>query len=578
MRIRRLPDELASKIAAGEVIERPVSVVKELIENAIDAGANRIDVAIERGGRRLMRVDDDGCGIPADQVELAFARHATSKLSSVDDLYEIRTLGFRGEALSSIAAVSHVTLSTKTADEQAGTRIRLEGGDAQPIESVGRPTGTTVTVEHLFYNTPPRLKFLRTDATEAGHIARLVSAYALAFPQLRFSLTHHQRSVVRTTGTGALYDAVLAVYGLDVADEMLEIPRDDQHDLRVWGYVSSPAVHRSTRQEITLLVNRRWVQDNSLSYAISQAYQSLLPQRRYPIVVLHVELPPHDVDVNVHPTKREVRFQRPREVFAAVQRAVRTTLMGQSSVPIISRVDGGAHGSRLQANRDSARPPSLLFSDEGQVGDAPRRMWAPASTAAETVGGGRLPMLRVIGQLAQTYVLAEGPGGLYLIDQHAAHERIRYEELSSQVRQTAVVSQELLEPRVVDLSPRQAEMVEEHLDELEQVGLVVSPFGSGSFLVRSVPQHLVGGDLAAALAEMVEAAEEGGATFSWVDQALITLSCHTAIRAGQTLSFDEMRDLVRDLERCELPHTCPHGRPTLIHMTRQQLEREFGRQ
>lgn len=574
--IRLLPPELASKIAAGEVIERPVSVVKELIENAIDAGATHLDVSIEQGGRRLIRVQDDGCGIPADQVELAFARHATSKLFSAEGLYNIRTLGFRGEALASIAAVSHVTLSTKTADEDSGTRIRLEGGRVARVEAVGRPSGTTVTVEHLFYNTPPRLKFLRTDATEAGHIARLVSAYALAFPALRFSLTHHQRSVLRTMGTGALYDAIVAVYGLDIAEEMLEIPRENHRELRVWGYVSSSAVHRSTRQDVTLFVNRRWVQDSSLSYAISEAYRSLLPQRRHPVVVLHIELPPHDVDVNVHPTKREVRFQHPRDVFSAVQRAVRTTLMAQGNVPVIARITG-EYGGWPTADSASARSPSLLLPDDGRDGGVVRGVWAPANEAAELVGGERLPMLRVIGQLAQTYVLAEGPGGLYLIDQHAAHERIRYEELSSQVKRAAVISQELLEPRVVELSPRQAELVEEHLDDLARVGLVVSPFGSGTVLVRSVPQHLMGGDIASALTELVETAEDGGEAFSWVDQAMVTLSCHTAVRAGQTLSLDEMRDLVRSLERCALPHTCPHGRPTLVHMTRGQLEREFGR-
>jgi len=574
--IRLLPPELASKIAAGEVIERPVSVVKELIENAVDAGATRIEVAIEKGGRRLIRVEDDGCGISSGQVELAFARHATSKLSSADDLYDIRTLGFRGEALASIAAVSHTTLSTKTADEATGARIRLEGGRVVRSEPVGRPTGTTVTVEHLFYNTPPRLKFLRTDATEAGHIARLVSAYSLAFPALRFSLTHHQRSVLRTTGTGALYNAILAVYGLDVAEEMLEIPRDDRQELRVWGYVSGPSVHRSSRQDVILLVNRRWVQDSSLSYAIGEAYQSLLPQRRYPIVVLHIELPPQDLDVNVHPTKREVRFRRPRDVFSAVQRAVRTTLMAQGNVPVVARI-GGGYRAKPMADAASMRPPSLLLPDDGLGGGPVRGVWGPASDQAELVGGERLPMLRVIGQLAQTYILAEGPGGLYLIDQHAAHERVRYEELSSQVRRAAVTSQELLEPRVVELSPRHAELVEEHLDDLARVGLVAASFGSGTVLVRSVPQHLVGGDIVGALTELVEAAEDGGEAFSWVDQALVTLSCHTAVRAGQTLSLDEMRDLVRSLERCALPHTCPHGRPTLLHMTRDQLEHEFGR-
>ena len=575
MPIRLLPPELASKIAAGEVIERPVSVVKELIENAIDAGASRVDVAIEQGGRRLIRVEDDGCGIASDQVELAFARHATSKLASADELYDIRTLGFRGEALASIAAVSHVTLSTQAVDEEMGTRIRVAGGQVARVEAVGRPVGTGVTVEHLFYNTPPRLKFLRTDATEAGHVARLLSAYALAFPALRFSLTHGGRSVLSTTGTGSLYDAIMAVYGLDVAEEMLEIPRADGQELSVWGYVSGPSVHRSSRQDVTLLVNRRWIQDNSLSYAIGEAYQSLLPQRRHPVVVLNITLPPRDVDVNVHPTKREVRFQRPREVFVAVQRAVRTTLMAQGNVPVIAHI--GRREEGWTAGDRAAYTPSLLLPDDGLGGGEVRGAWAGPGAGGDLVGGERLPMLRVIGQLAQTYILAEGPGGLYLIDQHAAHERIRYEELSTQAQRTAVVTQDLLEPRVVELSPRLAELVEEHVAELARVGLVVSPFGSGTLLVRAVPQHLVGGDVEAALTELVEAAEEGGEAFSWLDQALVTLSCHTAIRAGQTLSLDEMRDLVRSLERCALPHTCPHGRPTLIQMTRDQLEREFGR-
>ena len=573
--IRLLPPELASKIAAGEVIERPVSVVKELIENAIDAGASRVDVAIEQGGRRLIRLEDDGCGIASDQVELAFARHATSKLASADELYDIRTLGFRGEALASIAAVSHVTLSTRAADDEMGTRIRVAGGQVARVEAVGRPVGTGVTVEHLFYNTPPRLKFLRTDATEAGHVARLLSAYALAFPALRFSLTHGGRSVLSTTGTGSLYDAIMAVYGLDVAEEMLEIPRADGQELSVWGYVSGPSVHRSSRQDVTLLVNRRWIQDNSLSYAIGEAYQSLLPQRRHPVVVLNITLPPRDVDVNVHPTKREVRFQRPREVFVAVQRAVRTTLMAQGNVPVIAHIGGREDG--WTAGDRAAYTPSLLLPDDGLGGGEVRGAWAGPGAGGDLVGGERLPMLRVIGQLAQTYILAEGPGGLYLIDQHAAHERIRYEELSTQAQRTAVVTQDLLEPRVVELSPRLAELAEEHVEELARVGLVVSPFGSGTLLVRAVPQHLVGGDVEAALTELVEAAEEGGEAFSWLDQALVTLSCHTAIRAGQTLSLDEMRDLVRSLERCALPQTCPHGRPTLIQMTRDQLEREFGR-
>jgi len=585
MAIRVLPPQLAAKIAAGEVVERPVSVAKELLENAIDAGATDIAVEIAQGGRQLIQVSDNGCGIAADEVEVAFARHATSKLASSDDLYQIRTLGFRGEALASIAAVSQVTLTTRTAGDAVGTEIRLEAGEVVHRGMQPRPPGTTVRVAHLFMNMPARLKFLRADRTEAGHIARLVSSYALAYPEVRLSLQSNGRLVLRTTGTGRLLDVLVAIYGLDVAEQMIQIPpeADAGKPVRVSGYVGSPALHRANRQDVIFFVNRRWVQDGSLSYAVSQAYHTLLPDRRHPLVVLDIRVPPEDVDVNIHPTKQEVRFRRGRELFSVVQRAVRTTLMAQHPIPQVSpyRGEGSPGGWQPTAVRggegQGAGGHTQHALDLHGVGS---RADALAPAAWQTVDddrADRLPMLRVVGQIAQTYIIAEGPGGMYLIDQHAAHERIRYEELAAQRERLNVPSQEMLEPVMLELSPQQAAMLAEHADDLAEWGFEITPFGGSTHLVKRIPASLVGGDVPAAVGEMLDAAQQGGAGFSWEDQALITLSCHTAVRAGQTLTPAEMRDLVRQLERSSLPHTCPHGRPTILRMTRAQLEREFAR-
>ena len=577
MPIRVLPADVAAKIAAGEVVERPVSVAKELLENAIDAGADEVRLEISQGGRRLIRVSDNGCGIPAAEVELAFSRHATSKLSSAEELYRVRTLGFRGEALASIAAVSRVTLFTRTAGEQVGTFLRLEGGAITGRESRARPRGTLVQVENLFYNTPARLKFLRTDATEAGHVARLATSYALAYPEKRVTLQNNNRLVLRTTGTGELFDALVAIHGLDVAEQMLDIGSTESHEarIRVLGYVSMPELHRASRRDLIFFVNRRWVQDNSLSYAVTQAYRSLLPTGRYPMAVINVDLPPEDVDVNIHPTKREVRFRRQRAVFVAVQRAVRATLMTHRPVPVIIPWTGPAAWKEHAPLTDLRR----LSPERGRV---PLQAGQPEEGLARRLDGEprpmeRLPMLRVLGQVAQTYIVAEGPGGIYLIDQHAAHERIRYEELKAQYASKDAVGQDLLEPLPIDVSPQRATILEGHLDVLRGYGFEIIPFGSTTFLVKRVPASLIGRDVAMALSEIVDAALDGGETFSWEDQALVTLSCHTAIRARQTLSLEEMRDLVRQLEQTALPHTCPHGRPTMLHLSQTQLEKEFGR-
>jgi DNA mismatch repair protein MutL len=419
-------------------------------------------------------------------------------------------------------------------------------------------------------------------------VAALVTSYALAYPEKRFTLQHNDRLVARTNGTGALADALLALYGLDVVEQMIEIPLSaagGAEAVRVWGHISAPSLPRPDRHDMHFFVNRRWIQDNSLSYAVAEAYRTLLPQGRHPVVVLNIALPPEEVDVNIHPTKREVRFRNAREIFAALQKAVRTTLMAQHPIPLASAPFAPFGGERRRSLADLLHPSAqqaalaLEVHRSADLALGPLRAEAalPPSLTAPSAPGERLPMLRVVGQVAQTYIIAEGPGGMYLIDQHAAHERIRYEELRAQHTARAVSSQELLEPLPLELAPTQATLLEAHLPALADYGLQIIPFGGSTFLVKSVPTALRAADAAEAIAELLDAAQQGGAAFSWEEQALITLACHTAVRAGQTLSPEEMRDLVRQLERAALPHTCPHGRPTMIHLSQAQLEKEFGR-
>jgi DNA mismatch repair protein MutL len=597
MPIRVLPPQVANKIAAGEVVERPASVVKELVENAIDAGATDICIEIRQGGRRFVRVSDNGCGILPEEAALAFARHATSKISSEDDLSHIQTLGFRGEALASISAVSQVTLMTRTAIEQAGTLLRVEGGELRQNEKYGGIPGTTITVENLFYNTPARLKFLRSEATESSHIIKLASAYALAYPELRFRLTDNGRLALQTLGTGKLRDVLVKVFGLAVAQQMLELASKEQQgqtdgvqsessaaqpssEARVYGYIGSPSLHRATRDYEILFVNRRWIQDRSLGFAVEEAYRTLLPVGRYPVAVLSITMDPADVDVNVHPTKREVRFRQPRSIFAAVQRGVRHTIIGQAPVaPITTQpqaiVPGEWERWRTAPQRQHFSPTAL---DHGQMaleiqrtGDMPP---VPDQSAPMRE---RLPMLRVIGQVRQMYIIAEGPDGLYLIDQHAAHERILFEQLQTEKAAMSVSAQNLLQPLPIELLPQQRRPLEAMAENLAAFGFDIAPFGGDTYLVRAIPASLSPEEIPGVIAELLDVATEGRDPALTTDQALDVIACHSAVRAGQTLTLDEARELVHQLEKTTSPYTCPHGRPTMIHLSTAQLEKSFDR-
>ena len=580
MLIQILPDEVASQIAAGEVVERPASVVKELLENALDAEASQVTVRVEGAGRKLIEVSDNGHGIGADQVALALARHATSKLRSAEDLFHIQTLGFRGEALASIGSVSRLTLISRARDEAVGARLLVEGGHIGSLEPLGAPAGTVVRVEDLFYNVPARLKFLKQDSTERQQIDALVTRYALAYPHVRTALFQDNRAVLQTSGNGDRREVLAQLYGVEIARQMLEVVFEEE-GLRVEGFTSPVTLTRSNRREITYFVNGRWVQDVALTTALLQAYHTLLMVGRFPLAVLFVSLPPDMIDVNVHPAEAEVRFRQPDRVFSGVQRAVRRALLAYSSVPSISpqawqpaiQPKIGLDWS-LAAAPEEVVPPA---PSDGGVDLAATGEMQPAPSAVP-LPSGALPLLRLVGQVGATYLVAEGPDGLYLIDQHAAHERVLFERFR-QMQPGSIPSQALLEPLTVTLPPNAANRLQEELPALGRLGFEVGPFGPSPFRARAIPAMLIGMDPAASLRVVVEDFEEDETPLqAELEARLVARICkRAAVKGGQTLSQEEQQALLRDLESCVSPRTCPHGRPTMIHLSVDLLERQFGR-
>ena len=588
MTIRILPPEVASQIAAGEVVERPASVVKELLENALDAGAKSVAVNIAAAGRTLIQVADDGAGIPAEELRLAVERHATSKLVSADDLFKITTLGFRGEALASIGSVSRLTITSRTADEPAGARLRVEGGIIGKLEKAGAPAGTVVSVEELFYNVPARLKFLKQDLTERRAIDTLVTRYALAYPEVRFKLAEGNTPSLQTSGDGDRRAILAALYGVDTGRQMLDVVAEEE-GLKLTGFISPVALTRSNRKEITFSVNGRWVQDTPLSAALLQAYHTLLMVGRFPLAVIFLQVPPEEVDVNVHPAKAEVRFRNPDKAFSFVQRSTRRAILAFTPVPQIATQNLWGNGPSQPRIID---PTWSLAHDESMVESRePGAIGLPeqaSSYSAQPLTNGdsqlatpgtAVPLLRLIGQIGATYLVAEGPDGLYLIDQHAAHERVLFEKLMAQHDQNSIPAQSLLTPAVVHLPPASAKMLEEQLPVLQHFGFHVEPFGQNSFQVRAMPSLFANSDPAAALRALVEDFEEDEAPLqNEIESKIAGRVCkRLAVKAGQVLNLDEQRALLNDLEACASPRTCPHGRPTMIHLSVDMLERQFGR-
>ena len=574
MPIVRLDEATVRRIAAGEVVERPASVVKELVENALDAGARAIRVEIAAGGRELIRVQDDGCGMLPEELPLAVERHTTSKLRDFADLARLTTYGFRGEALAAISAVSDFEIASRPPASGHGARLRVRFGKPGRVEPVGMSVGTIVTVRDLFATVPARRRFLRQDATETAYIQRVLAALALARPDVRVEFVVDGRTALATPGSGRLVDALAGVYGAETAASIVSLEPIESGEIAVHGAIGLPAVARANRQSLFLLVNGRWIESRTLVAAIEQAYHTLLMVGRYPIGVVAVSLPPDRVDVNVHPTKREVRFADERAVAAAVHEAVRRTLLSHLPAqpppavtfsplepPVIQRRLLVADPSRVPP------PPPVISPAAPETGEAPS-----SAPPAE----GRLPILRVLGQVRQSYIIAEGPDGMYLIDQHAAHERILLERLLEQVATRGVEQQRLLEPLVLELTPQQLEISVRYARELRELGWEMEPFGGTSVAVRAVPA-VVQRNIERVLTAVLDELATGGRGTTPLERVAISTACHSAIRAGQELSLPEMRELIRQLEQCQAPNACGHGRPTVVHLSTEELERHFGR-
>jgi DNA mismatch repair protein MutL len=569
MTIQLLSPEVVAKIAAGEVVERPSSAVKELIENSLDAGARSIQIEIVAGGCDLIRVSDDGAGIDRDDLKSALLRHATSKIQGIEDLGRVRSLGFRGEALASIAAVSDLSLVSRPRGGSAH-RIAVSEGREEGISGASRSHGTTVTVERLFFNLPARRKFLRSAASESNQVAQVVSQFALSYPEVAFELISDARALIRTEGRGDSISGILGVLGQEVAAALLPVEaivHSDQDTTLpaavVRGHVANPSVSRASRSGIWLFVNRRPIRSRSLSHAVEEAYRTLLQVGRFPVAVIDLEVPPWEVDVNVHPAKAEVKLLRERLIYGGLRNAVRAAVT--AGTQWARDIKPGVDDQELDSASPEPASPRLI--------DAPI---AATSTPEEASAGRRLPILRLMGQVAQTYIVAEGEQGLYLIDQHAAHERVMLSQLLNSSR-LEPNTQLLLEPVAIDLAPGQSSLSAPVWDALRSLGFELESFGERSLLVRGVPGGLPQDRAVEALRGALEDLAEEATATDWRERVAISLSCRSAVKAGQPLSLEEMRALVEALEEADINQHCSHGRPTAIVLSRTQLDREFGR-
>ena len=613
MNIEQLAPQVAAQIAAGEVIERPASVVKELVENSIDADATKIIVEIKGSGVEQIRVSDNGSGIPADELALAFQRHTTSKLRNAEDLQTITTLGFRGEALPSIASVSIVECHSRTPNTEAGTRICMQHGSMQgPPQAYGCPVGTTFQISDLFGNTPVRKKFLRTQNTELNHIHQAVARYALAQPGIKF-LLHMGRNTLETPGSGRLIEAILALYDIETAKNMLELSLE-REDISIRGYTANLEAHRGSRAEITTLVNGRWIRDSNLAYAVEQAYDKTLPPHRHPISVIDIEIPGHLVDINAHPTKQEVRFKNSNKVFGAVRQAVEQALLEHSPIqhiqpPLRSQAKTSPRLSPLEAMNPAWLEPEPSLSPEtpptktptGNEQSQSRRF--PASESQGRLPGPEpeaqptwqdvssdqleerlapdqtlsitLRQLRVMGQSANTYIVADHPNGLCLLDQHAAHERVLYDNLQADAKKGRAKAQRMLIPITTTLSPQQSDMTREYSELLERYGFTITPGENDEWTISTVPAVMnnLAGNPGGMLDELVFET-----VTTEVEKALATtMACHSAVRAGDHLTVEEMESIIQQLADTHDPHTCPHGRPTSLQLKNSHIEMEFRR-
>ena len=573
--IRILPEGLSNKIAAGEVVERPASVVKELVENAIDAESTRVLTEIKKGGRSLIRVSDNGIGMDRDDALLSVERYATSKIRDENDLFSIGTLGFRGEALPSIASVSEMEIVTRAASSEVGTRIVVTGGKIKEVAESGAPKGTMISVNRLFFNTPARRKYLKTEQTEMGHISDTVTRMALARPGIHVKFLHNGRVLANWGPTPSPLNRIVDALGEDLENRLYEVDHKGDH-VRVHGFVASPDISRTTFQGSYVYVNGRFVRDKVLNHAIMEGYAGHLMKGKFPLVVLFVNLARDRLDVNVHPTKNSVRFESPGQVHDAVARAV------SESLQKFDRPRWGKPGM----SKPMPQPiPYRLSLPRRAVGEPESELTAPTfshtpETAPPLWPEGYFASLSIIGQLHNTYIVCQAEDGLVLIDQHAAHERVVFESLKAAYGRSAIATQGLLVPETIELNHRQAAILEGLLKDLRDMGLEIEPFGGKTYLIKSVPALLAGRPAKPVVMEILEKAAEIGLASGLhrgVDACLTIMACHGAIRANQKLADEQMKALLEQLDTLEHASHCPHGRPTYIHRTLRQVEKDFKR-
>ena len=635
--IQRLSQSLINKIAAGEVIERPASVVKELVENSVDAGATRIDVSVQGGGMEMIRISDNGCGIAADELELAIASHATSKLADADDLFRVHTLGFRGEALASIAEISRMVIRSRTPDSEGGAEIEVVGGKASPVVPVGCPVGTTIEVYNLFFNTPVRRKFLRSTQTELGHVSEAFTRIAMPLPQLHFTLRHNERPMFELPGAESWLERIGRLFGNDLAGALLAVESNDG-PIRLSGYAAYPTHSRSNNRMQYLFLNHRFIRDRSLQHALGEAYRGLLMTGRFPVAFLAIEMPPEDVDVNVHPTKLEVRFQDSGRIYSQLLSTLRSKFLTTDLTPRVQAPSGledptGAHdevqavqmrqqvvdwakGQMTAWPSAGARGPSPVLTDEGvrEVMPVDRgpleinrldRSWAPAHSDESDWPNDRpamseppspplpcdagIPLSRSAPlpsrspqalQLHDRYLVAESDDGMMVIDQHALHERILYELLRHRIEAGSLESQTLLVPEPVDLPPAEAAVAVDNRELLAQLGVKIEPFGGDTVLVSSYPAMLRKMKPSEVLHGLVDHIQAGGKTLDrrvLFDELLHTIACKAAIKAGDPLTPAEISALLEQRHLIDDSHHCPHGRPTALVFTREELDKQFKR-
>ncbi len=575
MKIIRLPDSWAARIAAGEVVERPGSVVKELVENSLDAGAGEVSVWIEGSGVSLIRVSDDGEGIASADLPLAVERHATSKLKDEADLWRISTLGFRGEALPSVGSVSKLEIVSRARHEEAGTRLRVEGGKAGEPVAAGCSVGTTVEVRELFFNTPARRKFLKSPATELSHICDVINRAALAYGEAHFRLYHQGRVLCDYPAGVELRDRLRQVLGREIAHGMVPFSWG-RGEITISGFLSKAPSSFSSTRYLMAYVNRRFVRDRILTHAILEGYETLLMKGRYPAVVLYLQLPFKDVDVNVHPAKHEVRFRRQSEVHEAVAEAVREGLREEAKEP-----------TRLSL-RPASEPPAAVheppaaYSFPSQVSG---QAWQPAEFTQvqdqpQLASKRFFSLLEVLGQLLGCYLVCASSRGLALLDQHAAHERVAFERMRHQLGRGEIERQNLLIPQVLELPAGEAALLEQRLELLDRVGFGVERFGPNGYAIHTVPALLPAGDYREALRRMIAEVADVGQSEELregLEERLATIACHSVIRAHRKLEKEEIRALLEELDQIDFATQCPHGRPVLIELTEEQLEKMFKR-